>query len=165
MPEKNQAVNLIKTLFLIIVPPGIMFFLIPYLIVTWGKPEPSIWMIGRFLAIATWSVGAVLVIYGFKDFVVQGQGTPAPNDPPKDLVVHGLYKNVRNPMYLGIVLILIGHFLWFQARWLLLYALGMFFVFHVMVTLFEEPGLVIKFGEPYQHYRQVVPRWLPRFFK
>ncbi len=71
----------------------------------------------------------------------EGQGTPAPIDPPKELVARGLYCFVRIPMYLGGLLIILGHFVWLQSLWLLLYAGGLFLMFHFFVVLYAEPTL------------------------
>ena len=89
-------------------------------------------------------------------------GTPAPMDPPKELVVVGFYRYVRNPMYVGIILILIGYFLWFGYWSLLIYTASVFIVIHLFVTLYEEPTLQRKFGESYEKYCRRVPRWIPR---
>jgi len=94
--------------------------------------------------------------------VARGHGTPAPIDPPKELVVSGLYRYVRNPMYVGVLLILLGHFLWFKTAWMIAYAAFAFLVVHTFVTLYEEPTLKNKFGAAYERYLQKVPRWIPR---
>jgi protein-S-isoprenylcysteine O-methyltransferase Ste14 len=87
---------------------------------------------------------------------------PCPIDPPKELVVKGLYRYVRNPMYVGILLIIIGEAIFFEGGLLALYTLVVFLVTHTFVILYEEPTLQRLFGESYKWYRREVGRWLPR---
>ena len=79
----------------------------------------------------------------------------------KKLVVEGLYKFVRNPMYIGILLILLGHVLWFRSVLLILYAVSIFAVFHLFVIFYEEPHLKKRFGDSYNQYLHRVPKWIP----
>ena len=90
-------------------------------------------------------------------------GTPAPIDPPKELVATGPYRYVRNPIYLAVLTIIIGHFLWFKTIWMLVYAVAVFLVCHLFVALYEEPVLKRKFGAAYENYCKSVPRWIPKF--
>ena len=89
-------------------------------------------------------------------------GTPAPYDPPVALVTDGLYRFVRNPMYVAIVGSLLGQAVWYWSRGVAWYALFVAFVFHVRVVLVEEPRLTQLFGDAFDVYRAGVPRWLPR---
>ena len=91
-----------------------------------------------------------------------GRGTPAPIDPPKELVARGLYRYVRNPMYVGVMSILVGEALIFASRTLVWYAVTVFIGFNLFVLLYEEPTLRHKFGAAYERYCAAVPRWLPR---
>lgn len=116
-----------------------------------------------YLAIPLWLVGGAMLLWSFWNFLIQGRGTPAPIDPPKELVAVGFYRYVRNPMYVGVLLILIGHFLWFGYWSLLAYTAVAFVVVHMFVTLYEEPTLKRKFGAAYEDYLHKVPRWIPRF--
>lgn len=116
-----------------------------------------------YLAFLLWPVGALAVLWCFWDFTFKGRGTPAPIDPPKELVVSGLYRYIRNPIYVGVVLILLGHFLWFGFWWLLVYAGLAFLLTHLFVILYEEPNLRKRFGAGYEDYLRKVPRWIPRF--
>ena len=85
-----------------------------------------------------------------------------PSDPPQELVVTGFYRYVRNPIYVGVLLIFLGHFLWFGYWALLLYALVAFIAVHLFIVLYEEPTLKKKFGTAYENYLMDVPRWIPR---
>ncbi len=116
-----------------------------------------------YLALILWPLGSIGVLWCFWDFTYRGRGTPLPTDPPKELVVSGLYRYVRNPIYVSVILILLGHFLWF-GFWSLLAYTGLAFVgTHLFVTLYEEPHLRRRFGITYEDYLHRVPRWLPRF--
>ena len=106
-----------------------------------------------------------IAIYGhtaFWGFAVRGLGTPAPIAPPSKLVVEGLHRYVRNPMYIGVLLIVLGQAALFRSMALLRYAVGFWLAAHLFVVLYEEPALQRKFGEDYRNYRQRVPRWIPR---
>lgn len=94
-------------------------------------------------------------------FCVRRTRTPAPIDPPKVLVARGLYRVVRNPMYVGVVLILLGESVLFASATLLGYALLAWVVVHLFVVFYEEPTLRQKFGTSYENYRKTVPRSIP----
>ncbi len=105
----------------------------------------------------------MIILWCFWNFTFKGRGTPAPIDPPKELVTTGLYRYVRNPIYVGVLLIIIGHFLWFKTIWMPIYALVVFLASHLFVTSYEEPTLKKKFGAAYEDYLNKVPRWIPKF--
>lgn len=104
-----------------------------------------------------------MVLWSFWNFIFNGHGTPAPIDPPKELVAVGFYKYVRNPMYVGVLLMLFSEFLWLGYWYLLAYAFFFFFACHSFVTLYEERTLRKKFGRAYENYLKTVPRWVPRW--
>ena len=93
------------------------------------------------------------------DFFAAGRGTLAPLDPPKHLVVTGLYRFTRNPMYNAVLTVLLGEAWFFRSMSLLQYAGIVFVLFNVFVLLYEEPVLESQFGESYRTYRRLVPRW------
>jgi len=103
--------------------------------------------------------GAAVLLRCVWDFFAAGQGTLAPVDPPKHLVVRGLYRFTRNPMYNGVVAMLLGEAWLFGSLLLAEYALVVLLFFHLFVVLYEELTLESRFGESYQHYRKAVPRW------
>jgi len=115
-----------------------------------------------YLALPLWALGGAILLWSFWNFLNEGRGTPAPIDPPKELVATGFYRYLRNPMYMGILAIILGHFLWFGYWNLLIYAIVVFVAFHTFVTFYEEPTLKRKFGASYEEYLQRVPRWIPR---
>lgn len=115
------------------------------------------------LAIPLWLAGGLIVLRCFWDFTFKGHGTPVPIDPPKELVITGLYRYVRNPIYVGVLSIFLGHFLWFGNLTLLLYAVLAFIAVHLFIVFYEEPTLKKKFGPAYEDYLSRVPRWIPRW--
>jgi protein-S-isoprenylcysteine O-methyltransferase Ste14 len=106
--------------------------------------------------------GAVAYFWCLWHFAGTGRGTPAPIDPPKALVAKGLYRIVRNPMYVGVLAVIFGEAILFDSRRLFWYGFWVALGFHVMVVAFEEPALRSAFGPAYEEYRRAVPRWIPR---
>jgi protein-S-isoprenylcysteine O-methyltransferase Ste14 len=109
------------------------------------------------------TLGAVVVSACAAVFVARGRGTPAIFDPPRKFVATGPYKFVRNPMYIGGSMLLIGFGLYRQSPAILLYSVVIILLFHLYVIFIEEPGLESRFGESYFAYKQSVNRWLPKF--
>jgi protein-S-isoprenylcysteine O-methyltransferase Ste14 len=150
-----------KSLLFLIVAPGTVAGYIPLVLLRGGSQVD----IGLFayLAFPLWLIGVMILLWSFWNFLVQGRGTPAPIDPPKELVAVGFYRYIRNPMYAAIAAVNIGYFLWFGYWSLLIYACLVFITMHAFVVLYEEPTLKGKFGAGYENYLQQVPRWIPRF--
>lgn len=155
--------TVLKSLLFLILAPGMVAGYIPLALLRRG-PQVETGVLA-YLAFPLWIMGGVILLWSFWNFLHEGRGTPAPIDPPKELVATGFYRYVRNPMYVGVLLILIGHFLWLGFWWLLAYAVITFLIVHLFVTLYEEPTLKRKFGAAYEVYRKNVPRWIPRFQK
>ena len=146
-----------------IVVPGAAVILVPYLIMSAQDPLPALrpdlmGLLAIFLAV----VGASMMIWVSYAFVVRGRGTPIPVDPPRNFVAHGLFRYVRNPMYLGAVLVVMSETVFFQCWWLGIYALGLWLVLHSFLVAFEEPQLRRRFGQVYLDYCASTPRWIPR---
>ena len=153
----------LKTLIFTMMVPGTVTVFIPY----WLVQQDIRWFsldIGavRFLGVLLILAGAATYLWCAWDFTFTGRGTPAPIDPPKELVVKGLYSYVRNPMYVGVLLILLGEALLFESVVVLLYALLLLSASHLFVVFYEEPTLARMFGSSYERYRRSVRRWLPR---
>ncbi|MCE7861273.1 MAG: isoprenylcysteine carboxylmethyltransferase family protein [Chloroflexi bacterium CFX2] len=149
-----------RSVLFFILAPGVVAGLIPLTLLQSGSRLEMGFV--SYLAFPIWVIGLAMLIWCFWDFLVKGKGTPAPIDPPKQLVVSGLYSYVRNPMYVGVLLILIGHFVWFGYWRLLIYALIVLTAFHLFVRFYEEPNLRSRFGGSYEEYCRNVPRWIPR---
>lgn len=105
---------------------------------------------------------AIYLHTAFWGFALRGQGTPAPIAPTKKLVVVGLHRYVRNPMYLGVLCIILGQALLFESRHIALYALIVWLIAHFFVLFYEEPTLQRQFGAEYDAYHDRVPRWIPK---
>jgi len=144
-----------------ILAPGMVAGFIPLALLRTGPQVQTGFL--AYAAFPLWVIGTTVLIWCFWDFLVKGKGTPAPIDPPKELVVSGLYRYVRNPMYVGILLVILGHFLWFGFWNLLIYAAVVFAAFSAFVIFYEEPTLKRNFGAAYEDYLKRVPRWIPKF--
>lgn len=105
--------------------------------------------------------GAILYLGTLKDLTGPGRGTPAIWDPPRFLSRRGQYRFVRNPMYLAVILVVIGETLIFNRALAAVYTAALWLGFHLFVTLYEEPDLTKRFGDSYRDYCRTVPRWLP----
>jgi protein-S-isoprenylcysteine O-methyltransferase Ste14 len=152
-----------KTLLFTILVPGTVAVLIPGWLVGWDSLALAKGIGAlRWIGLAPLLVGAWFYLRCAWDFVVAGQGTPAPIDAPKRLVVRGLYRVVRNPMYVGVLLCIGGEALLFGSARLLGYAALLLLCFHTFVVIYEEPTLRWVFGSSYEQYCMAVPRWVPR---
>jgi protein-S-isoprenylcysteine O-methyltransferase Ste14 len=154
----------LKTLIFTVVVPGTVAVYIPYRLLTVGADGLSVeWGGIRYAAVIFMILGATIYLWCAWDFAAAGKGTPAPIDPPKELVVRGLYRYTRNPMYVGVLLLVFGQAWLFASRRVLIYAGVVFAFFHLFVVFYEEPALRRMFGESYRQYCARVPRWMPRF--
>ena len=127
-----------------------------------GIVRPATIGLTELLGIVIGVAGAALALWCILTFAVIGKGTPAPFDPPRRLVVAGPYRYVRNPMYLGAALALVGAAVFYRSTALALYSAGFLIVTHLFVLFYEEPAPNNTFGEEYRSYRSRVRRWLPR---
>jgi protein-S-isoprenylcysteine O-methyltransferase Ste14 len=143
--------------------PGIMAGLIPWLLTRWQVQEPvPYWEPMRVLGVLLLVAGTIGLIQAFVLFVVEGLGTPAPVAAPERLVVGGLYRYVRNPMYVAVLAVIVGQALLLGQLGLLLYAAAMWLSAAAFVRWYEEPTLARRFGADYEAYRRAVPAWWPR---
>ena len=151
----------IRSIFFACLLPGTVTVLIPYLILSEESPNrlATPW---QYFGLIPISAGAAILFRCIWDFAVVGRGTLAPVDPPRHLVVRGLYRYVRNPMYVGVLCVLLGEALLFRSRTLLWYAAGFWVFANVIVILYEERVLRRQFGKSYDDYSRSVRRWLPR---
>src|SRR5215208_4652912 len=143
--------------------PTVLAGLIPWWITRWEFLPPF------FDLQATRVVGILLIVAGlpglvdsFARFALQGLGTPAPIAPTQNLVVTGLYRYVRNPIYIAVVAVILGQAILFGDWRLLWYGALLWLFFHVWVVMIEEPTLKQTFGAEYESFRTNVPRWIPR---
>jgi protein-S-isoprenylcysteine O-methyltransferase Ste14 len=146
------------------IAPGTVAGWFPYLISRW-RLEPAFLGIEaiRYIGGALAAAGLTCLVACFARFALEGRGTPAPVAPTETLVISGLYRYVRNPMYVAVVAIVVGQALIFSSLSLLIYAAVVWTSFHLFVLLYEEPALRRRYGHAYDAYQSRVPRWLPRF--
>jgi len=107
-------------------------------------------------------IGTIFLLLCIRDFYISGKGTLAPWNPPKNLVIVGLYRFVRNPMYCSILLLVLGWGIFFCSPMLILYDIILFIAFHIHIVKFEEPRLNERFGKFWEVYQENVSRWLPK---
>jgi protein-S-isoprenylcysteine O-methyltransferase Ste14 len=147
---------LVRAIAAFVALPGIVAFALPIAIgVSTGLPV-------RYAALAAvpLCLGTFLLLWCVCEFYVAGRGTLAPWDPPQHLVTTGPYRISRNPMYIGVVTILVGWSVLWASRTLVIYTVLFLCGFHIRVLLFEEPWAASKFGAQWQAYRARVPRWM-----
>jgi protein-S-isoprenylcysteine O-methyltransferase Ste14 len=137
-----------------------MIVLAPWLLTGWHSSNPVAWSVG--IGALLLLVGAGIGLQATVQFIVKGRGTPAPNAPPEEPVVSGLYRYVRNPMYIAVVTAIAGEALILGRRILFLWAGAFLLATTMWVLLYEEPTLTKRFGDQYTAYRRSVPRWWPR---
>jgi protein-S-isoprenylcysteine O-methyltransferase Ste14 len=160
--------RILRQIVSILALPGLVAIVIPIVLVdAVGQPQATSWpfpwnlvsaLLGlMFLALGLWLLAATIRL-----FANVGQGTLAPWDPPRKLVVRGVYCHVRNPMIGGVFCVLLGEALLIESApilgWLMLFIL----LNLIYIPLYEEPALVRRFGDDYVYYRQCMPRWIPR---
>jgi protein-S-isoprenylcysteine O-methyltransferase Ste14 len=136
---------------------------VPWLITDWHVRLPEFANpISQGIGAAMAAVGAFFLIDSFARFALKGLGTPAPVFPTKHLVVDGLYRHVRNPMYIGVVAAILGQAMIFASPGLLIYAALIWLAFNIFVAAYEEPTLRETFGAEYEEFCRNVRRWIPR---
>jgi protein-S-isoprenylcysteine O-methyltransferase Ste14 len=152
----------LETIAFTIVVPGTVTVLIPsWILGPNGRIPPQPWTVTSFVALLPLSLGAAIYFRCLWEFAARGRGIPLPIDHPKQLVVTGLYRYVRNPMYVGVLILLLGEVMMFRSVNLLIYTVSWFAFVHLNVVLWEERLLRHKFGDSYTRYRAAVRRWIP----
>ena len=149
----------LKNLLFTLVVPGTVAVYVPLLLVHDLSPGSIVW---RLTALLFFVVGASIYGWCVWDFATFGRGTPAPIDAPRRLVVRGLYRHTRNPMYVGVLTTVVGWAIRYRSPAIALYAVGVGLCFHLFVVFYEEPHLQRLFGPAYAAYRAEVRRWLPK---
>jgi protein-S-isoprenylcysteine O-methyltransferase Ste14 len=143
--------------------PGTVAGLLPWWLTRWRPgAELAHWLPARLLGVLILLAGTALLVHAFARFVVEGIGTPAPIAPPTHLVVGGLYRYVRNPMYLAVIATILGQALLLWRPVLLGYAALVTAAMVAFVLGHEQPALTRQFGTEYTVYRRAVPGWWPR---
>ena len=145
------------------VAPGSIAVWVPWVLCRWQVGAPLLgFRAFRWVGVVLIVAGLPVLLDSFGRFALQGLGTPAPVAPPRDLVVTGLYRYVRNPMYVAIVAMVIGQGLVFGSVGVLEYGVFVWLLMHLFVIGYEEPTLRASFGDEYARYSAHVRRWVPR---
>jgi protein-S-isoprenylcysteine O-methyltransferase Ste14 len=159
----NRAVAVLGSAIFLVIAPGTVAVLIPWRISRWQIASPLLGFVPfRVLGVLLICAGVPVLLDSFARFAIKGLGTPAPVAPPQHLVVSGLYRYVRNPMYVAVVSLIVGQGLLFGNVRVLEYGAAVFVLAHLFVLFYEEPTLRGKFGGEYDEYRKNVRRWWPR---
>ncbi len=160
MPSLRRHI-VVSLLFTLFGGPALVLGYFPWIITRFRIPagEPLSESIAAAILIAA---GLVPLLESSVRFITVGHGTLVPVLPPEHLVVSGLYRYVRNPMYVGVLTVIAGEALLFWNRDVVIYLAAVWLIAHLFVHLYEEPKLTRTFPQEYPRYQQNVPRWLPR---
>ena len=160
----RKVLAIVGSAVFLVIAPGFVAGLAPWWISRWRVEAPFFGMpLFRLAGGMLIALGAIGLLDSFVRFAVQGIGTPAPVFPTRHLVVTGLYRYVRNPMYVAVVSTILGQGLILGNVTLLEYGGLVWLVFHLFVLIYEEPTLRASFGSEYKSFCTEVPRWIPRF--
>ena len=153
---------LLRSVFFTILLPGTVAGYVPFRVILRGQSWPQ-WGPLQVLALLPAVVGLSILFRCIWDFARTGRGTLAPVDPPTILVVQGMYRYVRNPMYVGVLTTIAGWVVLYRTPLLLLYGACVGVCFQGFIVFYEEPHLGRVFGQSYNEYRARVGRWFPRW--
>jgi protein-S-isoprenylcysteine O-methyltransferase Ste14 len=149
------------TLLFLVAAPGVVAGLVPWLLTGWEVGDDGHWLVragGAVLVV----VGVGVLLEAFARFALEGRGTPAPVAPTQELVVGGLYRYLRNPMYVAVIATILGQGMFLWRPILLAYAAVVAAAMWLFVRTYEEPTLAARYGDRYAAYRRAVPGWWPR---
>lgn len=160
MPTVRASI-VVSVLFTLFGGPGMTLVLGPWLITRFRMPsgEPIALVVVSYALVA---LGLIPLLDSIVRFIVAGRGTLVPTVPTEHLVVTGLYRYVRNPMYTGVVIAIVGETLLFRSWSMLVYAALVWLAMHLFVCFYEERRLFRTYGQKYARFKQNVPRWIPR---
>lgn len=155
---------LLKTALFSALVPGTVAVVIPQLLARF-RPHPTLPIgpgLGRLLGTGSLLAGGLLYLHTAVQFATEGKGTPSPTHETEELVTGGVYAHSRNPMYVGVLLVILGQALRQRSLTMCWWAVGCWIGFHNHVICYEEPHLAETHGEAFEAYTAQVPRWLPR---
>jgi protein-S-isoprenylcysteine O-methyltransferase Ste14 len=159
----RRAFAIVGSALFLVLAPGTVAGLVPWLISHWQfEPHSPLWLPLQIVGAAMIALGALVLLDSFGRFAMKGLGTPAPIFPTRQLVVTGLYRYVRNPMYIAVVALIVGQGLIFANIRVLEYGALIWLAFHLFVVSYEEPTLHKSFGPEYETFCRNVSRWRPR---
>ena len=159
----SKAMSILGSVLFFVAAPVVVAGLVPWWSMRWEfQPAFLGFEVTRVIGVMLIIAGIPGLVDSFARFALQGLGTPAPIAPTQNLVVTGLYRYVRNPIYIALVSVTVGQALLFGDGHLLWYGAVVWLAFHLFVVLYEEPTLRLTFGMEYETFRANVPRWIPR---
>jgi protein-S-isoprenylcysteine O-methyltransferase Ste14 len=159
----QRAAAIAGSALFLVIAPGTLALFMPWVMSGWRMAPPLLGVVPlRWLGVFLIVVGAPVLLDSFARFAWQGLGTPAPIAPPQRLVITGLYRHVRNPMYVAVTALILGQGLLFGHANVLGYGLVLWLMFHIFVLTYEEPTLRDTFGDEYDDFCANVRRWWPR---
>ena len=158
----NRVSAVLGSALFLILAPGVVAGFVPWWISGWEVQPLLGFRFIRVVGVLVIAVSILALLESFARFALQGLGTPAPILPTRNLVVNGLYRYVRNPMYLAVVLVILGQAMIFGNVSLLAYGALVWLICHLFVLAYEEPTLRRTFGPEYDAFCANVPRWIPR---
>ncbi len=152
----------LRNLIFVILQPGIVAGAIPYIIAKKGfsNAMANTFLFYHYLGILTFLVGLFMMFHCIIKFAIDGRGTLSPADPTKRLVISGLYRFSRNPMYIGVMMILLGEAIFTQSLYLCAYSIIVLITFNLFILFKEEPRLKKDFSKAYEEYCKTVRRWI-----
>ncbi|HMJ47854.1 MAG TPA: isoprenylcysteine carboxylmethyltransferase family protein [Ferruginibacter sp.] len=157
----NMLSLFLRNVFFTLLQPGLVAGFIPYWILgdRWSSVFKQPFNFHHYTGMILFVIGMVITLACIVSFAIKGCGTLSPLDPTKQLVITGLYRYSRNPMYMGVMILLIGEAIFFQSSSLVTYLLGFFLAFNIFIFIHEEPRLRKEFGQEYSNYCKKVRRW------
>ena len=159
----KRASAILGSVIFLVVAPGTIAVYLPWTICRWRFASPLLGFFPfRIIGALMITAGLPVLLDSFARFAIKGMGTPAPVAPPQHLVVTGLYRHVRNPMYVAVSLLIFGQGLLFGSVPVLELGVVVWLGFFAFVVFYEEPALRRKFGKEYEEFCARVPRWIPR---
>jgi protein-S-isoprenylcysteine O-methyltransferase Ste14 len=158
----RRILAIVGSAIFLVVAPGIVAGYVPWRICRWHVEAPLLGISSlRLVGVLLIAAGLTVLSDSFARFALQGLGTPAPIFPTRHLVVSGLFRYVRNPMYIAVVSLILGQGLFFGSLLILEYGVAVFVGFYLFVLIYEEPTLLKSYGREYEEFSANVPRWIP----
>ena len=158
----RRILAIVGSAIFLVVAPGIVAGYVPWRICRWHVEAPLLGIsLLRLVGVLLIAAGLTVLLDSFARFALQGLGTPAPIFPTRHLVVSGLFRYVRNPMYIAVVSLILGQGLFFGSILILEYGVAVFVGFYLFVLIYEEPTLLKSYGREYEEFCANVPRWIP----
>lgn len=157
----RKPTAILGSMLFFLIAPATVAGIVPWWITRWEAGTLPFGLAQQIAGAILIAAGAGVLLHAFSRFALEGLGTPAPVAPTANLVVGGLYRYVRNPMYLAVLSVVIGQAILFGRASLVMYAVALAVAFVTFVRLYEEPKLRSQFGAQYDEYRKAVPGWWP----